>query len=77
MQEEKEEKRLNNKKRKTRMPVHQQRKCPDYWIIQTIENDMAEVRKLLQEYDEKELKLSIITRMFHDLKLELEAIKQL
>ena len=54
MQEEKEEKRLNNKKRKTRMPVHQQRKCPDYWIIQTIENDMAEVRKLLQEYDEKE-----------------------
>ena len=30
-----------------------------------------------QEYDEKELKLSSITRMFHDLKVELEAIKQL
>ena len=30
-----------------------------------------------QEYDEKELKLSSITRMFNDLKIELEAIKQL
>jgi len=30
-----------------------------------------------QEYDEKELKLSSIMAMFQDLKVELEAIKQL